>query len=139
MVRQDILSRKESCSVLISTHHIDDVEVISDRVWFLNNQTLVFDGPISDMKQSFHRGVVDSRKDRPQCHLDFVDFSTSNPAVKEMFLERFGHVVTVLDGESSLHSCRTWSVNLSGPEQTTNLAFRSFLQNEFHRPMCMIR
>jgi ABC-type multidrug transport system ATPase subunit len=130
MVRQDILSRKESCSVLISTHHIDDVEVISDRVWFLNNQTLVFDGPISDMKQSFHRGVVDSRKDRPQCHLDFVDFSTSNPAVKEMFLERFGHVVTVLDGESSLHSCRTWSVNLSGPEQTTNLAFRSFLQNE---------
>ena len=28
LIRQDILSRKRSCAVLLSTHHVDDVEVL---------------------------------------------------------------------------------------------------------------
>jgi ABC-type multidrug transport system ATPase subunit len=33
----------------VSTHHIDDVEVLSDRVWFLNERYLVFDGEMTEL------------------------------------------------------------------------------------------
>ena len=109
MVRQDILSRKESCSVLISTHHIDDVEVISDRVWFLNDHSLVFDGPLSDLKQSFREsegaGRSGVRGDDTRGHLDYVEFSTSNPKVQDLFRAHFGHVATC-HMESSVPSWR---------------------------------
>jgi hypothetical protein len=49
LVRKDILLRKENTAVLVSTHHIDDVEVLSDRLWFLNERYLAFDGPLDDL------------------------------------------------------------------------------------------
>ena len=49
LVRKDILSRKADTAILVSTHHIDDVEVLSDRVWFLNERYLAFNGPLDDL------------------------------------------------------------------------------------------
>ena len=36
-------------AVLVSTHHVDDVEVLSDRVWFLNDRYLAFDGSLDEL------------------------------------------------------------------------------------------
>lgn len=127
-MRQDILSRKDSCCVLISTHHIDDVEVISDRVWFLNDQSLVFDGPLSDLK-----GTFQCTSDRAS-HMNVLDFSTSNDRIKDMFLERFQHTARVISDSAVMRdsfkeqgvNC-TWSIALSEPNKTPNETFRLFL------------
>jgi ABC-type multidrug transport system ATPase subunit len=51
LVRKDIMSKKELCAILVSTHHMDDIEIMSsgsnDRIWFLNEHLLVFDGPLA--------------------------------------------------------------------------------------------
>ena len=49
LVRKDILLRRPSTAVLVSTHHIDDVEVLSDRVWFLNERFLAFNGSLDEL------------------------------------------------------------------------------------------
>jgi ABC-2 type transport system ATP-binding protein len=143
MVRQDILSRKPSCSVLISTHHIDDVEVISDRVWFLNDHSLVFDGPLSGLKESFRSGDGSKAQTPPGGHLDFVDFSTSNAAIKEKFLGHFSHLAelksdhcphvstnhsTTTSTTSSSSSSSTWGVELS--DSNIKNEFFMFLRND---------
>jgi energy-coupling factor transporter ATP-binding protein EcfA2 len=51
LVRKDIMLKKESAAVLVSTHHIDDVEVLSDRVWFLNERYLAFNGPLNTLTE----------------------------------------------------------------------------------------
>lgn len=43
LVRKDVLSRKKHRTILISTHHSDDIEVLADRVWFLNERSLEID------------------------------------------------------------------------------------------------
>ena len=43
--------KKNSAAVLVSTHHIDDVEVLSDRVWFLNERYLAFNGPLENLTE----------------------------------------------------------------------------------------
>ena len=43
--------KKQSAAVLVSTHHIDDVEVLSDRVWFLNERYLAFNGPLDTLTE----------------------------------------------------------------------------------------
>ena len=49
LVRKDILLRRASTAILVSTHHIDDVEVLSDRVWFLNERFLAFNGSLDEL------------------------------------------------------------------------------------------
>ena len=57
LIRQDILSRKRACAVLLSTHHVDDVEVLSgERVWFLDERFLVYDGPVSRLISRYQTG-----------------------------------------------------------------------------------
>ena len=51
LVRKDIMLKKNSAAVLVSTHHIDDVEVLSDRVWFLNERYLAFNGPLENLTE----------------------------------------------------------------------------------------
>ena len=51
LVRKDILLRRESTAVLVSTHHIDDVEVLSDSVWFLNERFLAFNGTLDELTE----------------------------------------------------------------------------------------
>eukprot|EP01038_Epipyxis_sp_PR26KG_P009362 gene9362-12613_t len=48
-VRKNILSHKNTdyCAILVSTHHVDDIEVLGERVWFLNDRYLEFEGPVS--------------------------------------------------------------------------------------------
>lgn len=111
LIRQRILSRKASCAILVSTHHIDDVEVISDNVWFLNDRDLVFDGPISDLtgegglpssppspslphlKFESTSDSVGSVADKTEIHsasptLDaYLEFSTWDPVLKRQFQE----------------------------------------------------
>jgi ABC-type multidrug transport system ATPase subunit len=45
------LTRKADCAVLVSTHHLDDVEIIADRVWFLNERYLAFNGAMSSLRE----------------------------------------------------------------------------------------
>jgi ABC-type multidrug transport system ATPase subunit len=46
LVRMKILRlSREGCAILISTHHMDDIEIICDQVWFLNDRILSFSGP----------------------------------------------------------------------------------------------
>lgn len=44
-----IASRYIGCAILISTHNIDDVDAIADRVMFLNNHSLVVDEDIESL------------------------------------------------------------------------------------------
>ncbi len=83
LIRQEILSRKRSCAVLLSTHHLDDVEVLSDeRLWFLDERYLVYDGEVSGVETSQGLSAGLSAGD--------VEFSTSQPAVASLFMQRFG-------------------------------------------------
>ena len=70
LVRKDILLRKENTAVLVSTHHIDDVEVLSDRLWFLNERYLAFDGPLDDLtamgSSSPHSAPTHRQDDNPE-------------------------------------------------------------------------
>jgi ABC-2 type transport system ATP-binding protein len=47
-VRQTIRKLGESKTVLLSTHILQEVQAIADRVLFINEGRLVFDGPIED-------------------------------------------------------------------------------------------
>lgn len=38
VIRQTILSRNDSAAILVSTHHVDDVEIIAKRVWYIDNR-----------------------------------------------------------------------------------------------------
>lgn len=62
LVRKDIMSRKEFSAILVSTHHMDDIEIMSsggtDRIWFLNEHLLVFDGPLSLLNKVFLNSLI---------------------------------------------------------------------------------
>ena len=51
LVRKDILSRKHGAAVLVSTHHVDDIDVLADQVWFLNDRFLAFSGNLVDLRK----------------------------------------------------------------------------------------
>ena len=51
LVRKDILSRKHGSAVLVSTHHVDDIDVLADQVWFLNDRDLAFSGNLLDLRK----------------------------------------------------------------------------------------
>lgn len=55
LIRTDILRHKNRSAILVSTHHIDDVEILSDRVWFVNDHKLVYDGPLGELNSSCER------------------------------------------------------------------------------------
>jgi ABC-type multidrug transport system ATPase subunit len=63
-VRQWILASRQSAAVLVSTHHVDDISILSDQVWYLNDRYLGYDGPLSrvqDMQFSTPAGSISGR------------------------------------------------------------------------------
>jgi ABC-type multidrug transport system ATPase subunit len=82
LIRKAILSRKASSSILVSTHHIDDMEILSDHVLFLNERHLVYDGSYRDL---FRVHSPSSPSFGSAVDLDSIIFSTSDSTVKEIF------------------------------------------------------
>lgn len=47
------------CSILISTHVMEDIEQIVNRVLLINNGELVCDSPIDELKDKFHQSSLE--------------------------------------------------------------------------------
>ncbi len=64
--REDMKRLGEHKTVLISTHILQEVDALADRVLFIHNGRLIFDGPTEDLKedgsleQSFYRLTSDT-------------------------------------------------------------------------------
>jgi ABC-type multidrug transport system ATPase subunit len=108
LVRKDILARKDLSAVLISTHHIDDVEIISDQVWFLNEHNLIYNGSLSQLHEnkceraeSYQSGPF-SLDQTPTS----LEFTTCSSEIKRLFLEAFPNLPkNSYSLENSLFSC----------------------------------
>lgn len=94
-MRQWILASRLQSAVLLSTHHVDDISIVSDRVWYLNNRFLRYDGPLSSLQDIQHSaggsGTVNNS-------------GTSSPAVTKLGTRRkagFLKTVRFLDFEIS--------------------------------------
>lgn len=89
LVRRDILSRKTTSCIVVSTHHSDDVEVLADKVWFLNERNLVIDKAVEDLfaDKEDHRFAEFSR--RP------IKFSTTTLFIKSQFIRFFGEALSL--------------------------------------------
>lgn len=116
LMRQEILKRRESSSTLISTHHIDDIEVRTScdyfytyqwisqilgriRMIFINDKFLAYDGAGDNM-------VGD--------HVDNVQFSTFDVDIKARFRSLFGDesfLCTELPRRNG-DSMTTWTIRL---------------------------
>ena len=85
LVRKDILLRRASTAILVSTHHIDDVEVLSDRVWFLNERFLAFNGSLDELTALKISKGGDSVSQTPvsnvQTELDLQQAEESSPDI----------------------------------------------------------
>ena len=110
LVRKDILARKDKCAILISTHHVDDVEIISDRVWFLNERNLIFNGTLSDLHASREGGSMCAALpvgEMTDAMPSVLEFATSSVEVRDLFKTWFPEEQTqqtCIDA-NSLYSC----------------------------------
>lgn len=104
LIRKDILSRRGQCAVLLSTHHMDDVEVLGDRVWFLNDRFLAFDGPIGLLRvaRSSGGGVATSAED--------LELTISQAEVQQHFLQTFASLDPAAWASSVTGATATWRV-----------------------------
>ena len=75
MVRKEILSRSGKVAIIVSTHHADDIDVLSKRIIHINKQSLIFD----------------SRQQGPLSNNDF-EFSTWNDTVRAAATSFFGSI-----------------------------------------------
>lgn len=121
-IRISLLGRKLYSSILLSTHHIDDMEVLSDHVLFLNERHLVYDGSYNDLigKYStiFHPAIKGfaSQNELSETEVNYsiyekrslskqakiasfntIIFSTTDPNILYEFLQLFHEIVSVID------------------------------------------
>jgi ABC-type multidrug transport system ATPase subunit len=100
LVRNDILSRKTQCAVVVSTHHMDDVELLADRIWFLNEKYLQVNSSLAALKNNCIFTVeIDGdgtssttapfTRVLPQNQADLTEFSTSSVSVATRFRKKF--------------------------------------------------
>lgn len=77
--------REENCTVVLTSHYMQDVQELCDRVVVIDHGQLVFDGTLESLAARF----VESRRLRLSLGKD----------VERVDLERFGAVVSYEDGE----------------------------------------
>lgn len=80
--------REENCTVVLTSHYMQDVQELCDRVVVIDHGQLVFDGTLDSLAARF----ADSRRLRLSLGKD----------VDRVDLERFGNVVAFEDGEAVL-------------------------------------
>jgi ABC-type multidrug transport system ATPase subunit len=89
LVRRDILSRKTTSCIVVSTHHSDDVEVLADNIWFLNERHLVLNKPVEHLFSDREELRLAGISHRP------VKFSTSTLFIKSQFVRFFGEALSL--------------------------------------------
>lgn len=78
------------CAVMLSTHHLDDIEILGDQVLFLNDTSLMYDGSYSHLLHSVvgppQLPFLNSSNDDRNFHNEesFV-FSTSDAKIHHLF------------------------------------------------------
>ena len=104
LVRRDILSRKATTSIIVSTHHSDDVEVLADKIWFLNEKHLVLNKNIEELfndNNTTSNTNNDSNNNSNNVNINTnrlqelfnrrpLKFSTTTLFVKSQFIRFFG-------------------------------------------------
>lgn len=109
LVRKDILARKETAAVLVSTHHTDDIDVLADRVWFIDERHLVFDGEVSSLRKlgqsssPSRRGNGNGREEE-ETSLETIEFLTWDEQVRRAFVRAFQSCAGVIDSSSTSES-----------------------------------
>jgi ABC-2 type transport system ATP-binding protein len=133
LVRKDIIGRKHSCAILISTHHIDDVEIISDKVWFLNEHSLIYNGPLvnlhDEQQQQGQSSYYQARpapgtsalQSRSEFLSSFVEFSTSSHSVMENFLRIFPDQPPSSLTSSTFGTIHSWSISMNSHRNRATL------------------
>jgi ABC-2 type transport system ATP-binding protein len=128
LVRKDIIARKHSCAILISTHHIDDVEVISDKVWFLNEHSLIYNGPLVNLHDEQVLEVQENYYQATTHHLNsreslssFLEFSTSSHSVMENFLRIFPDQPISSLTSSKFGTIHSWSISMNSHRNRATL------------------
>ena len=88
LIRKDILSRKQDCAIIMSTHHVDDVEVLGDRLWFLDDCDLSFDGTLKELFQESGKKTSQQQPEDDN-NDDDVEFTTADAFIDSMFRSHF--------------------------------------------------
>jgi hypothetical protein len=101
---------------------MDDVEILSDRIWFINEKILAFDGLLKDLYSNKINSI--SNNDN---NIDDLEFSSSALIVKQSFVNLFHYDQTKL-----------WLINfdksLFSYQNDLNLKYQSIKQlNEMER------
>lgn len=73
LIRKVILKASLKSTVLVSTHHADDIEILADRIWFLNERYLEID--------KWAHQVLEEN----EC----LEFLTNSHKIKEIFESKF--------------------------------------------------
>ena len=116
LVRKDILSRRRGTAILVSTHHTDDIDVLANHVWFLNDRYLSFSGKVSELKRINSRSVAERNLQSSDSDLsseitgsgdedDAFEFSTWDAAVAESFRACFKSLSSVESEEKPSMTC----------------------------------
>lgn len=101
---------------------MDDVEILSDRIWFINEKILAFDGILKDLYSNQINSI--NNKDN---NIGDLEFSSSELIVKQLFVKKFNYIKTKL-----------WMINydksLFSYQNDLNLNYQSIKQlNEIDR------
>lgn len=79
------LHKRENCTIVLTSHYMQDVQELCDRVVVIDHGTLIFDGTLKTLSHQFS----DTRRLR----------LTFERVVEASELEGFGHVVSESEGE----------------------------------------
>jgi ABC-2 type transport system ATP-binding protein len=91
LVRNDIIKRRQHCAVVVSTHHMDDVELLADRVWFLNEKYLQVNSSLRWLRQNCIISVATDVDPKFSGTNDsaLVEFTTTDVVVTKKFHQKF--------------------------------------------------
>lgn len=84
------LNRERGTTVLLTTHDMDDIEVLCTRVMLINHGTLLMDGTVQDLKSDRRRVIV-----------DFDGEPVLDPAHTELIRQRQGERIVFEIGQGA--------------------------------------
>lgn len=70
--REFLLTLPQGCLTLLSTHLVEDVEAVCDRVLVLNQGRLLYQGPKAELLARYGGRVFELPQDKPQANEDWI-------------------------------------------------------------------
>ena len=95
LIKEEIYNlAKRGCTVIFSTHRMEQVEEICDQIILVNKGQKILDGSVKDVKQQFKENLF-------HVGLNSMTSLTDSPAFEVVSKEEDGLVVKIKDGHST--------------------------------------